>query len=324
MNAFFELLTNAGLFAVILKTAPLLLAALGGAFTQQSGILNISLEGMMLFGAFTTITIGGLTGNAYAGILAAIIVCIATGLLFSWVTLWGRADFIVVGIGINLLAGGLTVFLLNQAYGASGSLTPGNITDLLRVDLGPLANVPVLGAFHGQTILVLLAFLAVPVCSWVMYRSRYGQHVRAIGEDEPASTASGLRPARTKTSTLVISGIACALAGSQLALATLESFNQGMTAGRGFIAVAALIFAGGRPWLILLIVVVFGFAQAYADQLQIQGAPSPIATMLPYLITVAALAIGALQHYTRRRSAMRRAHALPPVNPTHLQKTEHP
>jgi len=313
MNALEQILTAGTLFVILMKVAPILLAAIGGAFTQQGNILNIGLEGMMLIGAFTAISVGSAFDNALVGVVAAVLAGLALALIYALGTLWLKADFIVVGIGVNLLAAGLSVFLLQVLYGNPGVTPPTSNITLPRIPLGPLADIPVLGtAFNDQTALVWFALLSVPLASLVLYRTRYGTHLRAVGEDADAAAAAGIRVTRVKTLSILISGVLCGAAGAQLAMATLGSFTADMTSGRGFIAVAALTFGLARPVRTMVAAFIFGAADAVADQLGIAGFNSNLALMTPYVITILALVVAGIQ-FRRIRGA--RASATPQPQP---------
>ena len=290
------LFTATTLAVILLKVAPILLAAIGGAITQQGNILNIGLEGMMLIAAFTSISVGSLAGNALVGVAAAVVSAILLALLYALVTLFFKADFIVVGIGVNLLAAGLSVFLLQVIYGNPG-LTPPTVTiSLPRIPLGPIGGIPVIGeAANNQTPLVWLAFLCVPLYSFVLYRTKFGVHLRAVGEDEGAAEAAGISIRRMKFVSILISGGLCGLAGAQLAMATLGAFSAGMTAGRGFIAVAALTFGLAKPVRTMVAALIFGAADAVADQLGVAGVNSNLALMTPYIITIVALVLASFR-----------------------------
>jgi ABC-type uncharacterized transport system permease subunit len=303
MSALEQIFTAGTLFVVLMKVAPLLLAAIGGAFTQQGNILNIGLEGMMLIGAFTAIAVGSTFDSALVGVLAAVLAGLALSVVYALGTLWLKADFIVVGIGVNLLAAGLTVFLLQVLYGNPGVTPPTSSISLPRISIGPLADVPLLGtALNDQTALVWFALLSVPLASFVLYRTRFGVHLRAVGEDEAAADAAGIRVTRVKTQSILISGVLCGAAGAQLAMATLGSFTADMTSGRGFIAVAALTFGLARPVRTMVAAFIFGAADAVADQLGIAGFNSNLALMTPYVITILALVVAGIQ-FRRIRSA---------------------
>ena len=193
MGVLEQILTASTLFVVLMKVAPLLLAALGGAFTQQGNILNIGLEGMMLIGAFTSVAVGSYFGSALVGVIAAIVAGTLLAMIYAFASLWLKADFIVVGIGVNLLAAGLSIFLLQVFYGNPGVTPPSANIRLPKIDVGPLANIPGIGgAINGQTALVWIAFLCVPLAALVLYRTKYGVHLRAVGEDEAAAEAAGI------------------------------------------------------------------------------------------------------------------------------------
>jgi ABC-type uncharacterized transport system permease subunit len=308
VNAIITQVFQIATLAVILtKTAPLLLAALGGAFTQKGNILNIGLEGMMLMGAFAAIAVGAIT-NPFVGILGAIVAAMVLALVFALATLTYKADFIVVGIGINLLAAGATVLLLTVLYGNAG-VTPGNVKAILpKIDLGVLGNIPIIGPMlNDQTFLVWLAFLLVPVYSYVLYRTPYGVHLRAVGEDESAARAAGINVVRVKFISILLSGAFCGVAGAQLAMATVGSFTAGMTASRGFIAVAALTFGLGRPYFTMIACLIFGAADALADRLALAGVNSSLALTTPYVITVIAIILAALRVRSAYKARSRKA-----------------
>ena len=291
-----NILTASTLAIVLMKVAPILLAAIGGAVTQQGNILNIGLEGMMLIGAFTAISVGSAAGSALVGVVAAMVAAILLALLYALATLFFRADFIVVGIGVNLLAAGLSVFLLQVVYGNPGVTPPSATITLPRIPLGPIGNIPVLGeAINNQTPLVWLAFLCVPLYSVLLYRTRFGVHLRAVGEDEGAAEAAGISIRRMKFVSILISGALCGLGGAQLAMATLGTFTAGMTSGRGFIAVAALTFGLAKPVRTMVAAFIFGAADAVADQLGIAGVNSNLALMTPYVITILALLLAGIR-----------------------------
>lgn len=296
MNEILAQVLSVGILAaVLIKTTPLLLAAIGGAFTLTGNILNIGLEGMMLVGAFTAVAIGDLT-NPYIGILAAMVASAAFALIFAVASLVFKADFIVVGIGINLLAVGTTVLMLAVIYGNAG-VTPGNVKAILpKINLGPIGQIPIIGpAINNQTILVWLAFLLVPVYAYVLYRTRYGVHLRAVGEDEPAAVSAGINAFNVKFIAILISGVFCGMAGAQLSMATVGSFTANMTASRGFIAVAALTFGLGRPYRTMVACLIFGAADAVADRLALAGANSSLSLTTPYVITIVALVLASLR-----------------------------
>lgn len=289
------------LFVILMKVAPILFASIGGAFTQQGDILNIGLEGNMLIGAFAAIWIGSSTHSALLGVIAAVVASVLLSLLYALCTLLLKADFIVVGIGVNILAAGLTVFIMQIVYNSPGVTPPDAVITLPHVPVGPLARIPVLGpAINNQTPLVWLAFLTVPVFSYVLYRTRFGVHLRSVGEDPGAAEAAGISLAGMKFWSILLAGVLCGLGGAQLSMGTLGSFTAGMTSGRGFIAVAALTFGRARPVPTMVAALIFGAADAIADQLGVAGFNSNLALMTPYVITIVALLFAGLDLHRRR------------------------
>jgi ABC-type uncharacterized transport system permease subunit len=285
-----QIISDAFLFAVILQTVPLLLAGLGGLFSQQANVLNIALDGMMLMGAFVSIAVGAATHSAFLAVLAAMGAGLVIALIFGWVSLFLGGDLVVVGIGIGTLTAGLTVLLLSTLYHSEGSYSPQNFPQLWKLHLGFASHIPILGpALQSQSILVLIAILLVPAAWWVLYHTQYGLRVRAVGEEQSAAVAAGLNPRTIKMTTVMISGLLCGMAGAQLAMATLGQFVSNMTAGRGFIALAAIFVGRARPVGTLVGCLIFGFASALANQLQLEHYPSDLMLGLPYVVTVIVL-----------------------------------
>ncbi len=295
MDLLAQLFGTATLSVILLKVTPILLAAIGGSFTQTGNVLNIGLEGMMLMGAFAAVVIGSLT-NPFIGIAAAVGAGLIMAVIFAIASLNFKADVIVVGIGINLLAAGLAVLMLTVFFGNAGATPPGVQANLPKIDLGTIGDIPVLGTLlNDQTILVWAALLAVPVYAFVLYRTPYGVHLRAVGEDEPAALAAGINVFRVKFISILLSGAFSGLAGAQLAMATVGTFTSGMTASRGFIAVAALTFGLARPYRTLIACLIFGIADALADQLGLLGVNSSLSLTLPYIITIVALVFASVR-----------------------------
>lgn len=291
-----QVLTVATLAVVLSKLTPILLAAIGGAFTQMGNILNIGLEGMMLIGAFTGVVVGSATGSSFVGVVAAMLAGLVLGLIFAVASLVLKADYIVVGIGVNFLALGATILMLQVFFGNPG-VTPGNVKSILpKMDLGPIANIPILGpSINNQTLLVWFGLLMVPIYSLILYRTKFGVHLRAVGEDEPAAVAAGINVFNVKFVSILISGALSGLAGAQLSMATLGSFTSNMTSSRGFIAVAALTFGLARPYRTFVACLIFGVADAVADRMALGGVNSSLALMTPYIITIVALVLASLR-----------------------------
>ena len=277
-----------------LRTAsPILLAALGGIFTQRAGIFNIGLEGYMLVGAFASVVATSLSGSVIVGVLVAMLVVTLLALVMGFVVLELAGDVIIVGIAVNLLAAGLTAFLLQEITGGAAFLRVSG--GLPTVDLAPLRGVPVVGdLFANQGILVWLALLLVPLIGFALARTSLGLRMKAVGENPDAAISAGVRVGRTQYIAFALCGALCGLAGAQLALGLLNLFSFNMTAGRGIIAFAAVTFGGARARWVAIAALLFGFAEAVANRMQTVGLPVQFVLAVPYLLTIIVLLAAAV------------------------------
>ena len=289
--------------AVRLMT-PLLLACLAGLYSERAGVFDIGLEGKMLMAAFAAGAVAFVTGSAWLGLVAGIGGSLALSLIHGFASITFRGNQLISGVAINFLASGLTV-LLGQKIFALGGRTPslegaarfGEITLPLADTLRPL---PVIGPLYtevisGHSILVYVAFLMVPLTWWVLYRTRFGLRLRAVGENPASVDTAGVSVTRLRYAAVAIAGLLCGLAGAYLATGLSAGFVKEMTAGRGFIALAALIFAKWRPWGALGATFLFGLLEAIANRypnldLGIVTVPSMFMNALPYILTVIILA----------------------------------
>lgn len=286
-------------------SAPLLLACLAGLYSERSGIVDIGLEGKMLGAAFGAASVAFITGNAWAGLGAGIVVAVGLALLHGFASITNRGNQIVSSVAINFLAAGLTA-LLGQAWFNQGGRTPslsggGRFLEVELPFATAVKDVPIIGYIYfelisGHNILVYIAFLAVPATWWVLYRTRFGLRLRAVGENPAAVDTAGISVTFLRYRAVVMCGLLCGLAGSYLAIAQSSGFIKDMTAGRGYIALAALIFAKWKPVNALYACLLFGFLDAMAIRLQGQQVPGigevPVQVFqaLPYILTVILLA----------------------------------
>lgn len=297
---------DARLLGVSLRLAvPIMLAALGGLWTQQAGVLNIALEGMMLTAAFAGAAVTNKTQNVWLGLLGGLAASLLLAALFGVFSIRFRADLVVVGIAINLFATGATLVLMQRIFDTRGNFpTEGRLPD---VNLSFLRDVPLLGPlFARQNILVWLGLLLVALAHVALYRTPFGLRVRAVGENPEAAETAGVRVRRVQFQTVLISGLLAGLGGVNLSLAYSSQFTSNMTSGRGFIALAAQTFGNATPVGTALASLFFGFADAVNVRLQTRGLPSEFVGMIPYLATVVALVLVA-----RRRSLRSRARSTP-------------
>ena len=265
---------------------PYTLAALGATFSERGGVINIALEGIMLNGALAYVLGAHWTRDPWAGVAAAVAAGVLTGLLHALVTVRFRADQITSGLGINLLAAGVTKFVLTQVFHSSSNSS--RVVGLPGWDLFGLARLPALGPVLA-TPLVLLTVMLVLLGQAVLFRSVFGLRLRSIGERPEAAATLGLPVASYLYAGVVISGALAGLAGAWLA-SEQHSFTDGMTNGRGYIAIAAMIVGKWSPLGAAAACLMFGAAEALQIALQGPAFPSELLQMLPYLVTMLALA----------------------------------
>lgn len=276
------------------KTVPLLLAAMGGLFSERTGVVNIALEGMMLIGAFAAVLGSYYSGNPWLGLLLAGLAGALVALILAFASVQLLADQIVTGIAINILALGITGFGLFRGFSVHGS-SP-SVTKLPQ--LGPLLGktLPgnsIIGTIFGrQSPLLLLALLIVLFSHFLLYYTPLGLRMRAVGEDPAAADSLGVNVVSIRYFGVIISGILSGLAGAYLSLADLSQFVERMTGGRGFIALAALIFGNWKPAGVISACFFFGFFEAVAESLQgyFPQLHEQFFFMLPFVITIVVLA----------------------------------
>jgi simple sugar transport system permease protein len=274
-------------------SAPLLLTAMAGLLSYQVGLINIALEGLMLVGAFAAVTLGAEWGSTWLGVLAACLVCAGFGGLFALFVTDLRANLIVAGLATNFLALGGTAYLLQVLYGVSGTYSPGDLEQLPSLNIGFLRDIPILGkVFFSHSPLVYVSWLLIPVTAIFLYRTPWGVHIRAVGENAEAAQTAGISVRRMQYLALMLGGALCGLAGAHLAVGDLALFRENMTGGRGFIALAAVYFAAGQPQLAGLACLLFGLFEALQFRLQTtSNTPPQFFQMLPYLMVVVMLVI---------------------------------
>ncbi|HAZ30261.1 TPA: ABC transporter permease [Candidatus Acetothermia bacterium] len=289
MSAIWDVLSLALLAATVRMATPLVLAAIGGVFTERSGVINIGMEGMMLLGAFFGVLISHLTGSPWLGLIAGT----AAGGLSAWIhallAIRYSANQIVSALGINILALGLTPYLSAMIWGSRGH--SGAVVRLPSWEIPLMREIPVIGEILGPyapTVFMMVA--VVIVAQIVLFRTKWGLRVRAVGEFARAAATAGVPVQRTRYICVVISGMLSGLAGVHLSLGDLNMWTWGMTGGRGFIALAVMIFGNWRPYRALAAGLVFGFADALQIRLHGLGVPVQFMQMIPYLVTIAVLA----------------------------------
>jgi simple sugar transport system permease protein len=274
-----DLFTVALIWSTIRLATPLILAALGGMFSERSGVINIALEGMMLSGAFTAAAITHAVHNPFVGLLAGMAAGLLVALIHAVACIRYRADQVVTGTAINILMLGMPAFLSGAFFLSSGA-TP----QIPKDQLIPWTP-------------ILIAFALVPVAWYVLYKTPFGLRLRSVGENPEAADAAGVRVARMRYAGVLLSGVLAGIGGAYLSIGQSSLFTRNMTSGRGFIALAALIFGKWRPVQTMLACLLFGFTEAVS--IQMQGVvklpsgddiPVQFIQMVPYLLTIVVLA----------------------------------
>lgn len=291
--------------STIRLSIPLIFTALAGLFTERAGVFDIGLEGKMLFSAFAAAVAAFMTGSPWLGLLAGITVSVLISLIHGFASITNRGNQIVSGVAINFLASGLTA-VLGQAWFSQGGRTPplspsARFTEIVFPYANELRDTGFFGRFYanvisGHNILTYIAFLAVPASWWVLYRTRFGLRLRAVGENPGAVDTAGVSVTWLRYRATICAGILCGCSGTYLAIAQSAGFVKDMSAGKGYIALAALIFAKWRPVPVMLACLLFGFLDAFANFMQgknvpgIGEVPVQIFQALPYVLTCVLLA----------------------------------
>lgn len=274
-----EIFTVALIWSTIRLSTPLILAALGGLFSERSGVINIALEGMMLAGAFTAAAVTYAAGNPFVGLVAGMLAGMLIAAIHAVACIRYKADQVVTGTAINILMIGMPAFLSGAFFLSSGS-TP----QIARENLIPWTP-------------IVIAFALVPLSWYVLYKTPFGLRLRSVGENPEAADAAGVRVERMRYAGVLLSGALAGIGGAYLSIGQSSLFTRNMTSGRGFIALAALIFGKWRPFQTLLACLLFGFTEAISIQMQGvvklpsgEDIPVQFIQMVPYVLTIIVLA----------------------------------
>ncbi|MDA9163966.1 ABC transporter permease [Amylibacter sp.] len=287
--------------ATLRVATPLIFCAMAGIFSERSGIVDISLEGKLLSGAFVAATIASLTGSAWLGLCGAIIASVLMSLLHGFACITHKGDQVVSGVAINFLASGITVILGIAIFKRGGQTPTLNLNERFRpLELWfteSINNIPIIGTIYrelisGHSLLVYLALICVPLASFILYRSRFGLRLRAVGEAPIAVDSAGVSVTWVRYRALIIGGIFCGIGGAYLSISHGAFFLREMSAGKGYIALAAVIFGNWRPVRAFAACLLFGFLDAITSRLQgvdlpiIGEIPSSLMIALPYILTI--------------------------------------
>jgi len=274
---------------MISAATPILLAALGGSLTYYAGIFNIAMEGMMLSGAFF-----GMLGSYYfhswpMGILFAILGAILMALVFILFAVVLKMDEFITGIGLNLFTVGLTTYMLRQIFKVKGAFSSPGIVSIPKIDIPWIKDIPILGEIvSGHNLIVYITILSTILVSYIVFKTRFGLRLRAAGYNRTCLDTSGVSANRIRIWSLILCGVLCGLAGAYLSLGYVTLFSEGMSAGRGWISLAAVILVSGNPTGIALISLIFGFTDGLGLFMQ-KSLPPQFTAMVPYIATLIAL-----------------------------------
>ncbi|MFD1157288.1 ABC transporter permease [Roseovarius aestuarii] len=291
--------------ATLRIATPLIFCAMAGIFAERSGVIDISLEGKLLSGAFVAAAVAALTGSAWLGLGCAILASVAMSLIHGFACITHKGNQVISGVAINILASGLTVVIGITLFRRGGQ-TPtlpreARFKPVEWVGVDTLDAVPILGVIYrqlisGHNVLVYLTLLAVPLTAFIIYRTRFGLRLRAVGEVPEAVDSAGVSVTWLRYRALMIGGVLCGIGGAYLSVAQGGNFVRDMSAGKGYIALAAVIFGNWKPLAAFLACLMFGFLEAATSRLQgvdlplIGEVPTQLMLALPYVLTVLLLA----------------------------------
>ncbi len=300
MNILIGLITG-----MISGATPILLAALGGTLTFYAGIFNIAMEGMMLMAAFFAV-LGSFALHSWVlGLLLAVGGAMILALIFIFFSVVLNTDEFVTGIALNLFALGSTTYLLRQIFKVKGVFTSKAIVSVPNIRIPLIDKIPFLGPIlSGRNLIVYLAVLATVFCWYLVFRTRFGLRLRAAGYNSNSLDSSGVRTSRMRIVSLLLCAVFCGLAGAYLSLGYVTLFAENMTAGRGWISLAAIILVDGHPFGIALISLLFGFFDGLGLFLQSYGVSSQFTSMVPYIATLGALYVYARRNRERERNRL--------------------
>jgi len=312
MEPFFSIFSISLVQSGIRLATPIILAALGGAICNRAGVLNFALEGKMLLGAFLGIVSAYFLGNTYLGVLVAMLAGAALGAFFSFVYQRYNVDLIILAIALNMLIAELTVYFMRIIFGQVGTWTDPSIQRLPDINIPLIKDIPVLGdILSGYNLIIYLSWFAVIAMYITLFHTKFGRHIRAVGENKDAAETVGINSARVRLFALVISGALAALGGAFLSVGHLTMFTRDMSNGRGWIGITAALFGLNHPIGVLFTGMFFGFADAFAVRLQnVTDIPPNLIQILPHVTTLLVLVIMALREMLARLLVRRRSLAL--------------
>ncbi|CCQ96975.1 putative ABC-type transport system, permease component [[Clostridium] ultunense Esp] len=303
MIQLFDIIFSTGFFHSILRVStPIIFAGLAAVYSERSGVINVSIEGVMLTGALSGVVISALTRSLWISILGTILICVLMALILGLLTLNLEANSIMSGLAINILAQGGTIFILYILTGSKGNSALLNSMQIPNVELPFIKEIPVIGhVLSGQNILTYVAIIVAFVSHVFLFRTATGVAIRSAGENPDALISVGINVKKVRFIALTISGILSSLAGIFLSMGYMNGFTANMTAGRGFIGIAANAMGNQLPLGTLFASLIFGAADSAANALQVLKIPTQFIQMIPYITTILGVFIYSVSTSKRKR-----------------------
>lgn len=288
--------------STIRSSTPILFAALGVALTQQANILNVGVEGIMLFGAFTAITVNYFTGSWFIAVLVSMLVGVVIAIIMSIAHLKYNAEIFAVGMIINMLAIAMTRLLLTKIFNTAGSFTAKEIVQIPQINISFLEKYPLLDSlFNNYSIFEILAIVLVFVLSYILYKTVWGLRLRSVGLKPMVAETAGINSNNIRLQVMLYSGVLGGLSGAYLSTGYSKFFAQNMVNGRGFMGVAAMFFGGGDPIRTWIGCLIFGLMDSVGSRLQAYGVPSQFILSIPYIVTIVVLAASQIIKIRKRK-----------------------
>ena len=302
MNLIIEIISTA-----LSTSVPIILAAFGGLFTWHANVFNISMEGMMLVSAFTTVVGSYFFESWQMGMLFGLIGSIVISLIFAFFVLKMKTGEFITGIAINTFAAGATTYFMRQLFNVKGSLISPRIQSMPSLQLDWLESIPFFGPIiNGHPFVLYLTFIVIgPIISMLIFKTPFGLRLRACGQDSKVIDSVGVKSGRLKMLAIVICGALCGIAGSYLSIGIMRMYTENMSNGRGWISLAIIIVSGGRPLVVMLLGLVFGIMNGLGLALQQFNVPNQLTDMLPYIAVLFALFFNSQRtiRFSKKRSA---------------------
>jgi simple sugar transport system permease protein len=291
------------LLSAVRVATPLMLMALGSLLCQRTGVFNIAFEGLSLLGAFAAVAfVIFFKGNAWAGLAGGMLAGVFFSAIYALFVVKFKADYVIASIAINVLGLGLTSYLLRALFHVQGKVVANNIQKLRMITIPVLKDIPVLGALSGQSIVTYFALAMVAVIYILLFKTKHGLNICAVGESELVAVSAGINPAAVRWAVLLAAGALAGLAGAYLSTVIVSQFSENMIQGRGYNAFTAMVFGNAHPVLSVLVCLLFGLADTLGIRIELAGLaiPPSLISMFPFVLALIALAISS--YTTSRRT----------------------